>query len=157
VLLGLGGGAALSRALTSQATSQRHADDGASTPPVPRDVYVVGPSTARLGDDDKAALRALLREELAAQHLAAARDTASAPPEESPMANLSHEQLKSYDEARSAVDDAIARGVWTSDSRADLRGTTASLPAQARVEIAQPLVVAVNSGKVHFEGHGPLL
>jgi hypothetical protein len=122
----------------------------------PRNVVVVGPSTARLADEDRSAMRALVREELAAAKPRADapradRDPTSAEPP------LTDAQLQAFDRARATVDSGIAHGTWTSENRAQLRMTMAQLPVERTLEIVRPLVIAVNEGKVHWEGHGPPL
>jgi hypothetical protein len=156
IVLGVAGGIAFSRAPASPRSSSHPAQAPEDPSPERTRIVAVGPSTARLDDDEKMALRALIREEFAAQKAAAeARgDAGSGDP---PLDHaISGEQLKSYDHARTLVDDGLARGVWTEDDRAQLRDTIAGLPTEQRFEILRPLVVAVNSRKVHFEGRGPL-
>jgi hypothetical protein len=61
-----------------------------------------------------------------------------------------------YLRARTAVDDGIARGVWSTEDRSALRALLVSVPGPLRLEIVSPLIVAVNAGKVQFRGRGPL-
>jgi hypothetical protein len=139
----------------------RHAtpppDDSTSMPAAePRNVVVVGPSTARLADDDRAALRALVREEIAASRPhadAPGADRAPTPAE----ATLTDAQIQAFDRARAAVDSGIAQGTWTPENRIELRMTMAQLPAETTMEIVRPLLIAMNEGKVRWEGHGPPL
>jgi hypothetical protein len=121
----------------------------------PRNVVVVGPSTARLADDDRAALRALVREELAASKPRA--DAPRADRDPAPEPSLTDAQLQAFDRARATVDSSIAQGTWTPENRAQLRMTMAQLPAETSLEIVRPLLIAVNEGKVRWEGHGPPL
>jgi hypothetical protein len=143
---------------SSESASKRSSSHAAAAPEDPSPertrVVSVGPSTARLDDDEKMALRALIREELAGQK--AAMETRGDAGGGGPAPAMSSEQLKSYDDGRAIVDDSLARGVWTEDNRAQLGDKIAGLPTEQRFEIMRPLVVAVNSRKVHFEGRGPL-
>jgi hypothetical protein len=147
-------------AFSSESASKRSSSHAAAAPEDPSPertrVVAVGPSTARLDDDEKMALRALIREELAGQKAAMETrgDAGNGGP--APDHAMSSEQLKSYDDGRTLVDDGLARGVWTAENRAQLRDTIAGLPTEQRFEIMRPLVVAVNAHKVHFEGRGPL-
>ena len=154
-ILGLGAGVALTR---HPAPPRATAAAAAATDAPSREVIALGPTTARLDDDDKRALRAIVREELAAERAAAAA-SASAKPTTADDATwqLSNDAMKIYDGVRARVDDAIARGTWSNEDRADLRPQLAQLPAEARIEAMRPLVIAVNQGRVHFAGRGPLL
>jgi hypothetical protein len=155
-VLGVAAGLAFSRAPASPRSSSHAAEAPEDPLPERTRVVSVGPSTARLDDDEKMALRALMREELASQKAAmeARRDGANG--DRAPDQAMSGEQLKSYDHARALVDDGLARGAWTEDDRAQLRDTIAELPTDERFEIVRPLLVAVNTRQVHFQGHGPL-
>jgi hypothetical protein len=119
-------------------------------------VFVAGPSTARLADDEREALRALIREEFAAQKAAAEARGDGRKADPAPDHAMSGEQLKSYDQGRALVDDRLATGRWSEEDRAQLRATVGALPTEERLEVVRPLVVAVNAGKVRFDGHGPL-
>ncbi len=142
------------------ATSTEPLHEGAvAAPAAPPQTVVVGPTTARLGEDDKMALRALIREELGAERAAAAASSDAGPAASADPAQqwqLSPGGIQAFDHARAKVDAGLARGAWTEDDRAQLRASLATLPAGARAEVVRPLIVAVNEGKVHFAGHGPL-
>jgi hypothetical protein len=163
IMLGLGGGFALSRGVAARAASARAvppdphpARDESS--PEPRTV-VVGAATARISDGDMAAMRALVREELAAERAAVEPRRNGPPAERGERASaraLSSDELPLYDRARAAVDRGIARAAWTDEDRAQLREAMMMLPGDVQVEIVRPLTVAVNAGTVHFDGHGPL-
>jgi hypothetical protein len=141
-----------------RATVSAQANAGSEAPGEPRSVVVVGgPTTARLGDDDRAALRALIREELASASSRHDAKRGSSDSERAEAPALSDVQLKRYDQARTVVDDGIAHGTWTPENRAQLRATLAGLPAETTVEIVQSLIVAVNQGKVRWEGRGPMM
>jgi hypothetical protein len=158
-VLGVAAGVAGSHLLERHSTSARPQTTAEATEPAPEprhDVVMVGPVTARLADEDRAALRALIREELAAGMTQSRGDDAGATtlaprPPSQPL-----ETTDSYVQARSVVDDGISHGSWSPADRTRLRDALSSLPTEARLEIVQPLVVAVNSGRVRFEGHGPL-
>jgi hypothetical protein len=157
--LGLGAGIAVSRTASPTPSGDALRAGAVAAPAAPSQTIVVGPATARLGEDDKAALRALIREELGAERAAAAARADAAPSTSADPAQqwqLSPEGLQAFDRARSRVDDGLARGAWTEDDRAELRASLAGLPTEARAELVRPLINAVNEGKVHFAGHGPL-
>jgi hypothetical protein len=112
----------------------------------------------RLTDDDRASLRAAVREELAAQHAAEQRSDArpaSTDNDPAPRA-LTDTQIKAFDVARTQVDQGIASRRWTMEDRAQLRANLATLPNETRFELLSPLIVAVNEGRVRFDGRGPL-
>jgi hypothetical protein len=73
----------------------------------PRTV-ILGPVKAELGEDEKAALRALIREELEAGRTPARGvEEAGAPDPDTLLRDLPPAQLKTYDVARSLVDQAM--------------------------------------------------
>jgi len=124
--------------------------------PLPRQ-FVYSPVTASLGDDDKAALRALIREELkAARPDSPAKPDASQESPEEALSRLPRDGRTAYDEAQGMVGTAVQRGSWTNEDRSELRQRLAQLPVPMRLELVSPLIVAVNKGEVHFEGRGPL-
>jgi hypothetical protein len=161
LVLGGGAGFWMARAAAASPHAAASAPPKATSdaPGEPRSVIVAGPTTAHLGDDDRAALRSLIREELAAARPSedAKRSTRDPEPAEVGAAALSDVQLKAYDRGRAVVDDGIAHGKWTLENRDQLRATVAGLPAEAAVEIVRPLLIAINERKVHWEGHGPLM
>jgi hypothetical protein len=130
------------------------ADAPASSP----DVVVVGPTRARLDDEDKKELLALIHQELAAQRPApAAPADKAAASDEAAELQLSNDGMKVYDSARSRIDEAVSRGTWTDSDRDALRTSLAQLPGPACVDAMRPLFVAINSGKVRVEGRPQLL
>jgi hypothetical protein len=154
--LGTAAGYWLSRVPRTPASTPAPAPTASEPAAEPRNVVVVGPTTARLADDDRAALRVLIREELAASKPAADR----ARPDRDPPAaepTLTDAQLQAFDRARATIDSGIAQGTWTAEDRAQLRLTVAQLPAETSLEIVRPLLIAVNEGKVRWQGHGPPL
>jgi hypothetical protein len=165
LLIGAGASAALSSHAAARTTNGAVAAATEGDSPPSRTVVVAGPTTAHLADDDRAALRALIRDELAASAAknaapaaagagANAALTASREPEtERP---LSSEDLKVYDRVRTTVDEGVARGNWTEDDRAHVHDAIRSLPPERASELVRPLFVALNEGKLHFEGRGPL-
>jgi hypothetical protein len=155
IVLGVVGGVAFSRSTVSQRPSSRAAEAPQSPSAERTQVFVAGPSTARLADDEREALRALIREEFAAQKAATeSRDAGNQ--DQAPDRAMSSEQVKSYDHARALVEDGVARGAWTEEDRAQLRGMIGALPSEERIEIVRQLIVAVNDKQVRFDGHGPL-
>jgi hypothetical protein len=156
LLLGIGGGFLVSRAVSARpapaATLSRGADEATGES---RNVVVVGSATAHLADEDRLALRALVRDELAAAR--AKNEPKQTVPDPKPAdAPLSDAQIHAYDGARALVDDGIAHRAWTSEDRVHLRAAVASLPAERAVEVLRPLIVAVNQGQVRWDGPGPL-
>jgi hypothetical protein len=152
IALGLGAGMLLPRGRgASPSRGEVAAAPASAVSPPATSVVVMGPTRARLDDDDRAALRAMIRDELAAQN-AAARPAPSA--EARPEPTLSNEQLKAYDAARAEVDQGLAAGVWTEDDRRQLRAKLAGLPGDTSVEVVRPLLIAMNGGKLRFEGRG---
>jgi hypothetical protein len=123
-----------------------------------------------LSDADKAALRAIIHDELraalAARHeVETAREVARASdvvPDASPrtaeqaLAGLTRDQRVSYDDVTSLVSDGISRGTWTPDDRQQLKEKLRSLPGELVFPVVQPLMIAVNLGKVHSTVRGPL-
>jgi hypothetical protein len=121
---------------------------------------VLQPTTATLGSDDKAALRALVRDEvraaLSARAVAAAAPSASTGDVQSMIDALGPELRVHYDSGRQIVDDGISRKRWTEQDRAHLRKDIGGLDAPIALSIVDPLILAVNRGEVRFEGEGPL-
>jgi hypothetical protein len=111
------------------------------------------PVAARLSEEDKLALRAMVRQEVAAMRppstASETESSASVPPP--PV-----EVIAALASARDSVDDAIVRGGWTPADRRQLRARLAGVSAEKREEVMLPLIVAVNEGRVRFDGHGPL-
>ena len=160
LLVGIGVGVGL--AFTRGPGAQSPADAPVSpsvAPAPPPGIVLVGATTAKLGDDDRAALRSMIHEELVAERAAAeARTDAGqgSAGEPRPARDLTSDQMKVYDRARVEVDQGIARGTWNEDDRAQLHASLSTLPTETRIEIIRPLVVSVNAGKVRFDGRGPL-
>jgi hypothetical protein len=123
-----------------------------------------------LSDTDKAALRALIRDELgaalAAKHeVLATREVArradvvpdaSTRTAEQALAGLTRDQRVSYDDLTSLVSDGVDRGTWTADDRQQVREKLYALPPELGLEVVRPLMIAVNNGKVHPAVRGPL-
>jgi hypothetical protein len=126
--------------------------------PQPPVELVVRPTTATLGEDEKRALRALVRDELraalASGAMADAGQPASSPTDA--LASLSPNGMKTYDKAKDIIDTAIRHGSWTSEDRDQLREKLSTLPPDVYLEVVSPLVAAVNRREVRFEGRGPL-
>ncbi len=118
------------------------------------------PIRAALSERDELRLRELVREELRGAREAPQPSPSKAAPEAELEAEaapeLSDEQLKNYDSARALVDGGLSRGVWTTADRTKLREVVQTLPPELNEEMLSSLIVAVNSGKVRFEGRGPL-
>jgi hypothetical protein len=162
-VLGATAGIAAGRALggPSRRASGPPPAVAASPPP-----GVDSPLTARLDDGDRAALRAMIREELSAARpgaapaappaAVAAAATPSAPKDVAPPAPESPRQIRAFDAAHAAIDEGLSRGTWTARDRDRLRADLATLPTETRLELEHPLIVAVNERRVQFEGRGPL-
>jgi len=121
---------------------------------------VLGAVTARLGEDERESLRALIRRELQAT-VARAEAQPGASENNAAVPNEMRDRLPSgarsaYDEATATVDESIRSRTWTEKDRQRLRQQMADLPAEARQAVLTPLILAVNAGDVHFEGRGPL-
>jgi hypothetical protein len=164
-MLGLGGGAAIYWALGSRTPPASHAPSALVTAEAPAAALqapqiVLNPTMARIGEEDRAALRDVIRQELHARPAPAASSDSTPDPAPDPSARydqLSPTQRTAYDEARSVVDDRVRRRTWTEDDRQQLRASVGDLPAEVRAALLAPLIRAVNSGEVRFEGRGPLL
>jgi hypothetical protein len=107
-----------------------------SPPPALPPIVAVS-ATARLGDEDREALRALIREELRAGRAEAAAGgpagpatSASAAASQSVLASLPPESAAAYQRAQTLVDDGIARGTWSEADRAGLQAELAPLPGE---------------------------
>jgi hypothetical protein len=154
LVVGAGAGLGLSRRTlpTKAALTPTPPSEAAS-------VVVVGSTSARLAEEDRAALRAMIHEELVAERsLAEARADAghAAPSDAQPEEALSSVQLKAYDRARAQVDHGLAGGVWTDDDKMQLHASLARLPVESWMDVVGPLIVAVNARKVRPERPGPL-
>jgi hypothetical protein len=126
----------------------------------PQPAIVIQPTTATLGSDDKAALRALVRDQvnaaLSARALAAAAPSASTRDVQSMIDALGPELRVHYDSGRQIVDEGISRKRWTEQDRASLRKDIRGLDSTIALSIVDPLILAVNRGEVRFDGEGPL-
>ncbi len=47
------------------------------------------------------------------------------------------------------------KGTWTGADRDDRHQRIASLPGELQLELARPLVAAINREQIRFEGDGP--
>jgi hypothetical protein len=98
----------------------------------------------------------MIREELRAALAAPDGGSRTEPssPENSENEVMSDDAIRAYDQARATIDDALARGSWTDDDRAQFRDRIALLPKERRLELMQAVVLAVNEKKFQFVGHG---
>jgi hypothetical protein len=151
----LGGRARPARAASSpDAIEPPPACGGAGRPQI-----VLSPVTARLGEDDRVALRALIREELQAvraSQTSPAGDAAPPDPETTVQA-LEPNARSAYDAANVLVEAALRTRSWTERDKRKLEKQLVGLPHDLYGRIVGPLIVAVNRGDVRFEGRGPLL
>jgi hypothetical protein len=119
------------------------------------------PLVASLSETDKLRLQALVREELRALPALQAVPSGTAPEADAPgkpasaIEDMNEEQISAYEQGRTIVDAALAKGTWTDSDRDDLHRRIATLPGELRVELARPLVAAINREQVRFEGDGP--
>jgi hypothetical protein len=154
-ILGVGAGIALSR-VSPKGPIARVEDPAPPATATRNDTVVVPHVTATLGEDDRTALRALVREELQAARTSDPHGVPSAEPSDRSAPVVPPAALPAFDQARSRIDGAVQRGTWTLDDRDRLREEFGLLPADVRMIVVRPLIVAVNDSRVHFEGHGPL-
>lgn len=117
----------------------------------------VAPAAPAPTAETPAGLEALLRAAVTAPSPdpSSSASSDSAPPREDEAA-LSPDAMRAYERARTLVDQGVANGTWTQDDRQELRGDLLMLSTERRIELERPLIVAVNEGRVHFRGHGPL-
>lgn len=162
---GVAVGVLVARAGPSRPASRSQAATSSNDPSVsepPRAIVVPGADPARIGEADRLALRAMMREELqsatkeAAQRASADASVQKAVDTKALVEQLSTNERRAYDAAESMVDDRITQGVWTEEDRTHLRENMAGLPVPLVLAIVQPLVEAVNKGEVRFGGRGPL-
>jgi hypothetical protein len=164
--MGLVAGVLLSRVAdhSGPAHATAQSNPSAAVDGAPRTPAAAGVMMMHLSDEDRGALRRIVREELIADRAAREAPTPQGVPDsgcrggtEPESAPMSDAALHAYDRARTTVEGAISRGVWTESDRAELRAELAALPAERRFEITSPLIVAVNKQKVRFAGRGPLI
>ena len=117
---------------------------------------VLSPLTARLGEDDKEALRSLIREELRAAQASASTGEAGTRDPETLAKELPEAELASYSRAHSMVEQALHGRSWREADREELRPLLAGLPQELFQQIVLPLIAAANKGEVHWDGRGPL-
>lgn len=119
------------------------------------------PVVAHLSETDRLRLQALVREELRALPALQAAPSAAPPGADEPakpagaVEDMNEAQISAYEQGRAIVDTALAKGTWTDTERDDLHRRIASLPGELRIEIARPLVAAINREQIRFEGDGP--
>jgi len=161
-VLGVGGGLAASRwwlnvpaaAKAPSPVALESAEQPESTGSRPM------PLTANLSADDKAELHALIREELGRAHADAATAVAPDPagsetPVQKELVEMTSEQLPKFDRGRAQVTAAVARGTWSAEERDRLHEELASLPGAVQINIAGPLIAAINRQQVTYVGEGP--
>lgn len=118
-----------------------------------------------LSAQDREALRDLIRSEIASLKVDAPPTTQPRVPAEQAaaptpdvaddVAQLSDQQLQTFDAGRSLVDAALARRTWTAADREQLHARVASLPPRLQIDVARPIVAAINRDQVRFDGDGP--
>ena len=120
--------------------------------------------TTSLSAGDKLALRALIREEFRSlsaehprgdEHGEAAAQARARDPGERDVDELTSEQKAAYNESRAMVDSAVKGGIWTDADRDKLHQAMQALPGSLRVDLARPLVAAMNADRVRYVGDGP--
>jgi hypothetical protein len=159
--LGAAGATAFARAL-----SAAPAASVASTPPpphassvAPSPTFVVASTTAHLGEEDRAELRAMIRDELARERSTSESGGDDGSGKDETRASkpaLSEAQREALDHVRAEVDRGVATGAWTPADRASLRASLDALPVEMWSEAVRPLFMAANAGKLRIESHGPL-
>jgi hypothetical protein len=135
-----------------------------SEPPVHAGAGVATPQQG-LSAQDREALRELIRSELAngkadaaltaPPRVQAEQAPAPAPDAADEAAQLSDQQLQTFDAARSLVDAALARRTWTAADREQLHAHIGSLPPRLQIDVARPIIAAINRDQVRFDGDGP--
>lgn len=104
---------------------------------------------------DVAALRALLREELAA--VLRSKEGIKPASSQAQAAPVSPETLVKRREAQADVDALIAGGVWGDEQRFDFQQKILLLDAEQREHAMQELVIHLNGGALKVETNGPPL
>jgi hypothetical protein len=122
--------------------------------PAPRLASVAPPSAAAPALT-AAEVRAIVRSELAARAPAPAVVPAAAVPRIEP--EVEPGPSPHYGEARSLVDNAVARGRWTEVDRLQLRSYLSGLTKDEVDGLFATLVPAVNGGAVTVDFQGPPL
>jgi hypothetical protein len=148
--------------------SQITSDPPEPSQPPPSPV-IVGPVLARLDDDDKAGLRALVQQEVRAalasnpQPPAVASGQVAeprfAPDASTPeiLAQLSKDEQTKYAVAESIVQDGIARGQWAETDRRSFRRAIKDVPEPLHSRLLSELFGAANRGEIKRDQLGPLL
>lgn len=136
----------------------------------PRKAALAPAPAAQLEALDRAALRAMLREELLALRdarpgePAASSATSPAPTapvpaatdsEPTPAAPPTREQDLQYESGRQILDGALARGTWTDADRAGFRGIIMTVTREQRLELLAELAPAINEGRLKLVTAGP--
>ena len=156
--LGVAGGGVLVHALDARRvpSPSKNLEAQPEPPPVVREVMAV-PTSVKWSPEDRESLRALIRDEVRAAraHEPQPDPGASAAPKDA-LSALAPEAVDAYDRARSRIADAIQRQSWSEADRAKFREDAASLPQDVTMDLTKQLIVAVNTGKVHYEARGPL-
>ena len=127
--------------------------------PAPSGALVQAPVT-HVEALDREALRALLREELAALHVAIGEPAPVVVTPERAAPALEREpptpeQDENHVVGRALLDDALARRSWTPEDAGRLRVVLASVSPEQRRELIRELIPALNEGRLQPTFSGP--
>jgi hypothetical protein len=105
---------------------------------------------------DEETVRRVVREELDHAQKGRPESATSAPAEEVRNAPPpTDEQVKATERARQTVDASIRSGLWSDRDRDELRSALRDSPGDLRLEVTDPLIIAINQGKVRVDFVGP--
>lgn len=158
LVVGLASAGVVGYLLAGRGTTRRSAPATSAAPPA-----------AQLEALDRAALRAMLREELIAlrgTHQGGEPASLPAPaaptkvPDQAPAEATADfaptaEQDQRYESGRQLLDGALTRGTWTRDDGRAFRAVLASVTPEQRRELLAALLPALNEGRLAPTTQGP--
>ncbi len=111
-------------------------------------------SAAQLSPAQMEEMRTLIREEIRAVQQQPAPNQSAGTADDAPSP-LTAEQKSAQASGVELVNKLLAAGKWTTKNRDTLRKQIRTLPPMVQIEVARPLIVALNGDKAKYEGDGP--
>jgi hypothetical protein len=105
---------------------------------------------------DEETVRRVVREELDHAQKDRSESATSVPSEEVTNAPPpTDDQVKAVERGRQTVEASVRSGVWSDRDRDELRSALRDAPGNLHLEVIDPLIIAINQGKVRVDFVGP--